>query len=90
MSLIGGTFLFTPIVMVSQLGNLAQSNCNKFSPLNVLLRRFGRPITFPQRSDDGFLEGNPLDFIKSNLVIAPVIESGSPGRLMPSHLLGNL
>jgi hypothetical protein len=33
---------------------------------------------------------NPLDLIERDLVAAPVVEAGSPGRLMGGHLLGGL
>src|ERR1035437_7814197 len=36
------------------------------------------------------LNHNPLDLIERDLIAAPVIEAGSPGRLMGGHLLGDL
>jgi hypothetical protein len=33
---------------------------------------------------------NPLDLIERDLIAAPVIEAGSPGRIMGGHLLGDL
>jgi hypothetical protein len=33
---------------------------------------------------------NPLHFIECDLVAAAIIKSRRPGRLMASHLLGNL
>ena len=36
------------------------------------------------------LDPDPLDLIERDLVVAPVVEAGRPGRLMSGHLLGNL